>query len=127
MRGNRNPDLCSLQILFLRRHPQLLAPAAAAARAPLRHFAVTSLLQNATRMESLPAVLRCANLVPPCATAAPSTAAAATGLPLPRFAWDSKLRCHLQLLHHSRNLLFPAISLPRAFFDPARRRSCPTS
>jgi hypothetical protein len=70
-------------------------------------------------MESLPAVLRCANLVPPCATAAPSTAAAATGLPLPRFAWDSMLRCHLQLLHHSRNLLFPAISLRRAFFDPA--------
>ena len=125
VRGNENPQLCSLQILFVREHNRVAAQIAASnptlsdeelyQRA--RRF-VIALLQKVTYSEFLPAVLGSANL-PPYAgyrsTVNPSISnefgAAAFRL------GHSMLSADVEFMDDNGAEVFPAMGLRDAFFN----------
>jgi len=125
IRGNENPELCSLQILFVREHNRVAAQIAAANPSfsdeelyqRARRY-VISLLQKVTYSEFLPAVLGSAKLSPYSgyrSTVNPSisnefaTAAFRLG--------HSMLGSDLQFLDDNGNVVFPEMSLRDAFFN----------
>ena len=125
VRGNENPELCSLHVLFVREHNRIAAQLAAAnpalsdeelfQRARRR---VIALLQKVTYSEFLPAVLGTANLpayagyrssVNPSISNEFGAAAFRLG--------HSMLGADLQFLDDNGNTVFPEMSLRDAFFN----------
>ena len=125
VRGNENPELCSLHVLFVREHNRIAAQLAAAnpalsdeelfQRARRR---VIALLQKVTYAEFLPAVLGTANLPPYAGYRSSVNPSISNEFGAAAFRLGhSMLGADLQFLDDNGNTVFPEMSLRDAFFN----------
>jgi hypothetical protein len=125
VRGNENPELCSLQVLFVREHNRLAAQIAASNPAlsdeelyqrARRH--VIALLQKVTYSEFLPALLGSANLPPYSGYSSSVNPGISNEFGAAAFRLGhSMLGSDLQFMDDDGNTVFPEMSLRDAFFN----------
>jgi hypothetical protein len=125
VRGNENPELCSLQVLFVREHNRLAAQIAASNptlsdeelyQRARRH--VIALLQKVTYSEFLPAVLGSANLPPYSGYSSSVNPSISNEFGAAAFRLGhSMLGADLQFMDDNGNSVFPEMSLRDAFFN----------
>ena len=131
VRGNENPELCSLQVLFVREHNRLAAQIAASNPAlsdeelyqrARRH--VIALLQKVTYSEFLPAVLGSASLPPYSGYSSSVNPSISNEFGAAAFRLGhSMLGADLQFMDDDGNTVFPEMSLRDAFFNSAVLRT----
>jgi peroxidase len=125
VRGNENPQLCSLQVLFVREHNRVAAQIATANPAfsdeelyqRARRF-VIALLQKVTYSEFLPAVLGSANLPPYSGYRSSVNPSISNEFGAAAFRLGhSMLSADVEFMDDNGAEVFPAMSLRDAFFN----------